>query len=297
MQNKCCLNLLPVLLLFWGCEKKSTNSMTEPSEYSAFGNPQRVTIQNYNDHAMEPFLTRDGRYLFFNNLNDPAVNTNLHYAERIDDVTFTYKGEIGGVNTPALEGVPTMDRHGNFYFVSPRSYDSTFSTIYKGSFSEGQISNVTLVQGISKQEAGMVNFDVEVSSEGNTLYTVDARFGMTGGPQTADLVMAERDGANFRRASNSADLMRNVNTSALEYAAGISSDGLELFLTRVESLASTPAVYRAARKDLQEPFGAPQKISSIQGFVEGATLSPDEKSLYYHKQEGGWFAIYRVTRQ
>ena len=75
MQNKCCLNLLPVLLLFLGCEKKSTNSMTEPSEYTAFGNPQRVTIQGYNDHAMEPFITRDGRYLFFNNLNDPAVNT------------------------------------------------------------------------------------------------------------------------------------------------------------------------------------------------------------------------------
>jgi hypothetical protein len=32
------------------------------------------------------------------------------------------------------------------------------------------------------------------------------------------------------------------------------------------------------------------------GFVEGPTLSPDEKSLYYHKREGGVFVIYRVTR-
>ncbi len=109
--------------------------------------------------------------------------------------------------------------------------------------------------------------------------------------------MAERDGANFRRASNSADLMRNVNTNALEYAVCISSDGLELFLTRVESLAAAPAIYRAARKSLPEPFGAPEKISGIQGFVEGPTLSPDEKSLYYHlKDTGGRFVIYRVTR-
>ncbi len=92
MQNKYCLNLLPVLLLFLGCAKQSTDSITEPSEYSTFGNPQRVTIQNYNDHAMEPFITRDGRYLLFNNLNQPSVNTNLHYAGRIDDVTFEYMG-------------------------------------------------------------------------------------------------------------------------------------------------------------------------------------------------------------
>jgi hypothetical protein len=43
---------------------------------------------------MEPFITRDGRYLFFNNSNDPSVNTNLRYAERIDDLTFKYKGEV-----------------------------------------------------------------------------------------------------------------------------------------------------------------------------------------------------------
>src|SRR5262249_29208167 len=86
-------------------------------DYTAFGNPERVTIRGYNDHAMEPFITRDGRYLFFNNSNDPSTNTNLYYGERIDDVTFEFKGEIAGINTRALEAVPTMDRNGNLYFV------------------------------------------------------------------------------------------------------------------------------------------------------------------------------------
>jgi hypothetical protein len=31
-------------------------------------------------------------------------------------------------------------------------------------------------------------------------------------------------------------------------------------------------------------------------FLEGPTLSPDEKSLHYHKREGSLFVIYRVTR-
>lgn len=60
-------------------------------EYSAFSNPERITIRGYSGFAMEPFITHDGRYLFFNNANDPAVDTNLHYAEKLNGVTFAYK--------------------------------------------------------------------------------------------------------------------------------------------------------------------------------------------------------------
>jgi hypothetical protein len=37
---------------------------------------------------------------------------------------------------------------------------------------------------------------------------------------------------------------------------------------------------------------------SIDGFVEGPALSPDERSLYYHRQTtgSGKFELYRVTR-
>jgi hypothetical protein len=41
---------------------------------------------------MEPFLTRDGNFLFFNNSNDPKVDTNLFWASRIDDLTFSASG-------------------------------------------------------------------------------------------------------------------------------------------------------------------------------------------------------------
>ena len=94
------------LLLLAGCLMTGAGYATQsPSASTEFTNPQRVTMRGHSDDAMEPFLTRDGKYLFFNNSNDPQANTNLHWAERIDELTFQYKGEIGGVNSAALEGV------------------------------------------------------------------------------------------------------------------------------------------------------------------------------------------------
>jgi len=124
-------------------------------EYTAFSNPERITIRGYSDHAMEPFISRDGRYLFFNNSNDPSVNTNLHYAERINDLTYEYKGEVG---------------------------------------------------------------------------------------------------------------------------------------------KNGPVIYRSTRKNVTQPFDPPERIAAIKGFVEAPTLSPDGRSLYYHRKDGERFVIYRVTR-
>jgi len=290
------LHLAPVALALilvavgGGCDQAET---PEPQPRD-FANPQRVMIQGYSDHAMEPFISRDGKYLFFNNSNDPAVDTNLHWAERIDDLTFQYKGEIEGVNTTALEGVASMDRNGVFYFVSTRSYDQTASTIYRGTFDNGTVTGVELAPGVSTATPGIVNFDAEISPDGKTLYFVESQFGSSG-PQTADILIATWNGSTFVRDSNSAAIMKQVNTSKnLEYAPAISASGLELFFTRLEG--SRPVLYTATRTDTSSPFGVPRKIQAATGFVEGPTLSPDEKSLYYHKRQGGLFVIYRVTR-
>jgi hypothetical protein len=286
-----------VLVLLAGSLACRAQNPAPPPEYSAFQHPERVTIANYSGDAMEPFLTHDGRYLLFNNRNDPSVNTNLHYAERIDDLHFAYRGEIQGVNTDALEGVPSLSCDGTLYFVSTRSYKDTFSTIYLAHFSKGTASDVELVPGISRHTPGWVNFDAEISADGETLYSVDSQF-KNGMPATADLFLAEKHGDVFERAPNSDDVLKLVNTKALEYAPAISSDGLELFFTRVEKITATlqPRIWRAARKSTHDSFGQPQLVGAITGFAEGPTLSPDGLSLYYHARAGGQFVIYRVTR-
>jgi hypothetical protein len=141
---------------------------------SAIRNAPR--FEGYDDEAMEPFITRDGKYLFFNNLNEPQVNTNLHWAERVDALHFKYRGEIRGVNTLALEGVPSMDRQGNFYFVLNRTYDQTASTLYRGKFADGVLTGAEIVPGVSLAKPGIVNFDAEISADGNTLYFVESQF-------------------------------------------------------------------------------------------------------------------------
>ena len=286
-------------LIASGCQVQKAESLAVrlAPEYRAFGNPERVKIRGYDGDAMEPFITKDGRYLMFNNRNDPRTDTNLHFAEHVDDLTFNYQGEIKQVNTAALEGVPSVDRLGNLFFISTRSYKETLSTLYRGRFDDGEVSDVQLVAGVSQRRLGMLTFDAEIAGDGNTLFIVDGRF--TGGevPETADIAIAVRDGTSFQRLQSGNDFV-NVNTTALEYAPAVSEDLLELFFTRLDRSGGldTAVILRTARASVEAPFGIPERVSSITGFVEAPTLSSDGRSLYYHKREDGRFVILRVAR-
>ncbi len=255
-------------------------------------NPEPVTIRGYDGDAMEPFITRDGRYLLFNDSNAPGRDTNLHYAERINAVTFEYRGPINGINSSALDAVATVDASNTIYFVSTRSYEQTLSSIYRGTFLPDGVRDVELVPGISKNVAGAISFDVEVSADGNTLYLSDGVFAGDAVPQSADLAAAIRENGAFRRASS--DLFANVNTFALEYAACLSANELELFFTRYDG--GNAVIYRSVRTDRSAPWSRPQKVAAITGFAEAPALSPEGRSLYYHARRGSRFVIERVRR-
>jgi hypothetical protein len=263
----------------------------------SFSNLKKIEINGYTGHAMEPFLSLNGDILLFNNLNAAPENTNLHWARRVDDFTFTYQGEISGVNTAYLEGVPTLDQTGTLYFVSLRDYDQTLGSIYKGTFAEGVVTDVTQVTGLSKNIPGWLNFDVDVDRTGSYLYLVDGRFDSNGGPHQADLFMARKSPSGFERLTP--DYLANINTADLEYAACISHDQLEFYFTRIIgeiSSSSVPQIYGATRESVNESFETPVKIEAASGFVEAPTLTPDDNTLYFHKSENGKFVIYSVRR-
>ncbi len=286
--------LFYILIFLFACSK---NESEPNSRLITFGQPQLVTINGYSADIMEPFLSSDGETLFFNNSNHPSINTNLHFAKRINDVTFEYKGELKGVNTESLDGVATMDNSNTFYLVSTRSYNQTLATIYTGQFDNDSVSNITLVPELSKNQAGWVNFDVEVSKDGNFLYFVDGRFDENGGPYEADIAIAEKTDIGFQRINS--DLVQNINTSALEYAACLSSNMLELYFTRVDSPiseTSMPKIYVSTRESVDEPFRKPYRIDMIEGFVEAATISPDNRIIYYHKLEGQKYVLYMTQK-
>ena len=280
------------------CRQPRESVLAATGTYNAFHTPENVTIAGYTGDAMEPFLTRDGRYLLFNNRNEAPENTNVHWAARVDDTTFRYRGEILGVNTDALEGVPSMDTDGNLYFVSTRSYPQSFSTLYRARFQDGAATQLELLEGVSRKTPGWVNFDAEISADGKKLYFVDSYFGTAGHPQNANIVIAVRSGTAFRRLADSDRVLANVNSDALEYAPSTSADELELYFTRVRPGDSSagPGILRATRPSLGQPFAIPQRVSAIQGFAEAPTLSPDGRSLYFHARVDGRLLIRRVTR-
>lgn len=275
-------------------------SQNQPNTKIVFNDPIAVEVQGYSGHIMEPFLSRNGLILFFNNLNAPTENTNLHWASKIDQTHFQYQGELSGVNTSDLEGVPTMDTNQVFYFVYTGDYQQTLATIYQGDFMSGTIQNRTLVENISRRQMGWVNFDVEISDDGNTLYFVDGRFDAKGGPHEADLVIAQKEGAKFSRTSNYKEIFKNINTEALEYAAAISKDELEICFTRVSkplNSNSSPKIFISSRNSHTEPFALAQQIEQLTGFVEAPTYAPDDQGIYYHQKVNGIFQLYFIQRK
>ena len=213
-----------------------------------------------------------------------------------DDFTWKYRGKVEGINTPALEGCPTMDRTGRMFFVSTRNYAETLCTIYTGQFKAGVVTGVKVLDSISRKEAGIVNFDVDVSADGSTLVFVDSRFQPGHGSLDAVLVLARRDGAKFVRDGGSDRILGSVNGAGLVYAPTFSADTLALYFTRFDpqSAYKAPQIYRAVRRTPEAPFGPPVHLSGLGDYVEGSALSPDGTLLYFHRKAGDMFHLYAV---
>ena len=261
-----------------------------------FANPQMVTINGYSGDAMEPFITRDGNFLFFNNSNSEP-DTNLYWATKVDDLTFNFMGEIAGANSPLLDAVASMDLAGDFFFITTRSYLSSFSTIYQASYAAGAVTDVGLVAGVSKRKLGWVNFDCEISADGNTLYFLDGFFGNKNFPQKTKWAIAHRSGSAFKRDPKGPSILACCRTGkSLNYAPDTSADELEFYWTRLIPPTTPPQIWMATRAGKTKPFKNAHQITAITGFAEAPSISPDGHSLYFHLLDNDTFKVWRVTR-
>lgn len=297
VRNLMLLSLLLSALVIAACGDNGSNPPSASNDYTAFINPELVTIAGYSGDAMEPFISRTSgtAYLFF---NDTLNGKDLYYATLSDPTTAQTPTPIPDINSPEVDGVPTMDDRNDFYYVSLASYPTNSITLYAGSWDGTRVSGSTPLSNLNLPSP-FLYFDIEVSPEGSTLYLSIGAF--TGGyfPSAADIAIATGSGVSFAPLSNWEDIMANVNTTEkLEYAPAISRSGLELFFTRFDPDTDQARIYRSVRSDTGSPFGTAQLVSAITGFTEGPAFSPDEKSLYYHRLNTGTnkYEIYRVTR-
>jgi hypothetical protein len=272
----------------------STRSVTNQQDPVGSKAAQPVTIRGYNGDAMEPFISPDGKYLLFNNSNQAAV-TSLRYATRVNATVFDYAGDVTGANdAPALSAVPALDRYGNLYFISNRSYAQTLSSVYTGRFQDGRVSGVHLVPGVVAPDPGLVDFDVDVSANGETLYVSIGTFGAGTSPSNAHLIVYSRQHAGFVSDPEADQQLAAVNqTATLVYAAAVSDNGLELFFT-ADNPGSAPSIYSAVRSSIDEPFTDVQRVGAAVGFVEAPALSPNGRLLYFHRRVGSTYMIFVV---
>ncbi len=288
--------VLYAAVLASGCSPPIRGAQDLPAN-DAFVADGCVVILGYDGDAMEPFIEPTRGDLLFNNRNSPPEQTDLHWARKVDDGDFQYVGPIDGANSTALDGVPSIDGAGAIYWVSTRSYAQTLSTLYRGRWSDGAVTQAALVQGLSRERAGFVNFDAEISRDGESLYYVDGRFSGGPVPESADIEIAHRSGDRFVRDADSDVMLASVNTQALEFAPAISADRRELFFTRLDLKARTIAIYRVTRSGAGQPYGPPERIAAANGFVEAPALSADGRTLYFHRLEADRYRICRAVRR
>jgi hypothetical protein len=262
-----------------------------------WGNLRKVNIEGFSGNAQEPFISRDSEYLFFNDFkpNDAKNHKKMHWATRIDDVNFQYQGLLEGVNgSGAVDGAPSMDENNNFYWISTRSYFEDFITVYKGKFTGNEVVGIEKVTGnYQVKKPGDLHFDVEVSKDGEELYVVNSVM-KDDAPVEANFMLASSNGAKLTQSTIS-----SLNTNSLEYAASISSDELEVYFTRVAevSIDADFGIFVVKRDSINEPFGQPERITSVgSGFLEAPAINDLGNLLYFHKLDRNKFSIYVVER-
>lgn len=277
--------------------------------YPSFGPERQVTINGLSFDAMEPFISPDGKWLLFNNLND-GINTKLFYATRTNDSTFNFMGELNGPNQktpPHLDAVADMDSLNNFYWTSTREYPADFDNLFLGIFNEGSVTNIGRVHGdFYIYSPGWLIMDHGISYNGQELYYNNARFdGVCKGPCETFIGVAQKlNDSTFNKLSNSDEILQNINdNNYIYYAPCLSSDNLEFYYTRyLKGEVTVNTLFEvcvAVRETPTDTFSPPIVLFSelIANIVEAPTLTADMQIMYYHKKIGGVHKIMMRDRQ
>jgi len=292
-----------LVLVAPGCAQfyRLPQSNTPESFVDSYESPEIITIEGYDDDCMEPFITPDGNYLFFNNSNEAKVATHIHITKRIGNHAFRHLGILDGTLSTQKDMAPSIDSDGNFYFTSTRSYDKDLKSIYVGKLEDERVIGAKAIEGnIWPDKHGNINMDCGISPDGNTLVISRATFEFGApGPSKSDLFMARKINDKFEIDPASEAILKKVDTPALEYAPALSKDELQLFFTRASEMVinkqSKGFKFRmmvAARNTKNDPFDEPKVIKSIEGFSEAPSLTADCKELYFHKKHGDKFRIF-----
>lgn len=251
---------------------------------------------------MEPFISRDGQWLFWNSQNT-GTNTSLFYGKIINSTFIEYMGGIKGQANrppPHLDAVASMDNQNNFYWVSTRDFPDNWENLQTGiwSGSAGAIPNASHVHGdIYIRELVWIIMDAEVNRNGKLLFYTHAQFAIPPGPAPifTNMSFATRqpDGS-WKKHPNAEYIMKEINNAvdpkAPRYAAStLGDEGLELYFTLIVGEPMVSSLFYTKRDSTDSAFQKPVLVYPREedkgGFVlpEAPTLSDDGKTLMFHR--------------
>jgi hypothetical protein len=273
--------------------------------YPQFGAEKKVTITGLTHEAMEVFISADEQTLFFNSLNSGG-NTNLYYATRVDDTTFTYVGLVGNAYDPSidhLDGVPSLDVNNRFFWVSLRDYPTIYENLLNSDYSGGSVTNIKHTYGdFNVYLPGWLIMDAAISYDGDLLYYVNAYFNSCpfGMPCDALLGVAEKvNDTTFHKLPNTDGIFSNVNDpNYIVYAPQVTVDGKELYFTRILDGTVNSELCVSVREDVADTFSLPMVIHSNNGYIpEAISITNDKSKIYYHQKNSlGVFEVYMRYR-
>ena len=306
---KLSLWLFCITLVLLACSSNEATT-SEISTEIKYVNPIEITMNGYDDHMMEPFISPDGLTLFFNNSNSNG-NTRLFYATKLNNTSFDFKGEVKGANEDnqnQLNAVADIDAEHNFYWTSIRDYPNKLDNLHFGSYANGTVNNVGRVQGdFYVGQAGWLVMDHGISEDGQTLYYNNAHFNGCGSIPCETFIGIANKVSNgiFQKIVDSDTILATINDSDyIYYAPSITQDNLEFYYTRFKTGDVTPStlveICVAKRANASDAFGKPKVLFDAtisDGIIEAPTLTSDKQLMYYHKKINGVHKILMRERE
>lgn len=300
------------------CKSNSPSNSSVLKCFSNFGQniewstATEVIINGYSQNAMEPKISLDQVVLFWNDKPSSDDQMNLHYAIRNGSGEYDYIGVLSGtVDSNFLDGVPSVDQNGKFYFVSLRNYESNFRTLFSGDInvlgpSSLEVNNIISADTTSSASTnGILDMDLDVTWDGTQAVVSRALFSGNPYPESSQLKYYNVTSGVLSLRSDTDTVFENLNFEECRvYAGSLSRDKLEVFFTVLPKNTTDPNNFRIAvakRSQLTDVFSNPEFIQGISGeAIEGPspTFDDNSKTLFYHRFDtaSGRFKIYKVSR-
>jgi len=265
----------------WGaCELPNDWTFQAPERLSGFG---------LGGDLWGPASFDDGRSLVFG--ADPTEN--LYLATRSDrGAVFSAATPIDALNTPSLDGTPFVTYDASeLYFYSNRpggvgNRDIWFATASSAAWATPRV--LANVNTASDEQ------NPWVSPDGLSIVFDSNR---PGGLGAADVWLARR---SARTGAFGAPVnLTELNTSASDEGAALTSDGLTIFFA-----SSRPGgqgdldIWLATRRDTNNAFSPPRNLVGVNsGALElDLGLSPDGRELFFSSSREGSQQLYRAVR-